>query len=63
MDFLDSLMGGGGQQGGKGNSAAATVFNGYNSRQQTATLLPWIVGGAAVIAIAFALVLISAFRR
>ncbi len=63
MDFLSGLLGGGGQPGGKGNSTAATIFGGYNQGQQFSTALPWLIGGAAVIAIALAMVLIAAIRR
>ncbi len=62
MDF-SSLLGGGGQQQGKGNSTAATIFGGYNSSKQLDTYMPWLIGGAAVIAIAIAAVLIAAVRN
>lgn len=62
MDF-SNLLGGSSQQQGKGNSTAATIFGGYNSSQQTQTIIPWLIGGAAVIALGFVFVLIAAMRR
>lgn len=62
MDF-SSLLGGSSQQQGKGNSTAATIFGGYNSGQQLNTYMPWLIGGAAVVVIAIAFVLIAAIRR
>ena len=63
MDFSSLLGGGNTQPGGKGNSTAATIFGGYNQGNQLSTSMPWLIGGAAVIVIAFAMVLIAALRR
>ena len=66
MDFtslLGGAGGGGGQPQPKASSTAATVFGGFNSNQQLATLAPWLVGGLVIGVIAFAAVLIAALRR
>lgn len=62
MDF-SSILGGGQHEQGKGNSTAATIFGGYNQTQQTSTFTPWLIGGAAVIAIVVGMVLIAAIRK
>ena len=65
MDFSNLLGGGagGGGQQPKASSTAATIFGGYNSNQQLATLAPWLIGGLVVGVIAFAAVLIAAIRK
>jgi len=64
MDFSSLLGGaGGGQPQPKASSTAATIFGGYNSNQQLATLAPWLVGGLVIGVIAIAAVMIAALRR
>ena len=64
MDFSNLLGGGGtGAAQPKASSTAATIFGGYNSNQQLATLAPWLIGGLVVAVIAVAAVLIAAIRR
>jgi len=65
MDFSSLLGGAGGGSAPqpKASSTAATIFGGYNSNQQLATLAPWLIGGLVVAVIAVAAVLISALRR
>jgi hypothetical protein len=63
---LSTLLGGGGLGGApapKASSTAATIFGGYNSNQQLATLAPWLIGGLVIGVIAIAAVLIAAMRR
>ena len=66
MDF-SSLLGGAGGGGGaappKASSTAATIFGGYNSDQQLATLAPWLIGGLVIGVIAVAAVLIAALKK
>lgn len=63
MDLNNLLGGGGAAPAPKSSSTAATIFGGYNSNQQLATLAPWLIGGLVVGVIAFAAVLIAALRR
>jgi hypothetical protein len=64
MDFSNLLGGGGGGAAPpKASSTAATIFGGYNSNQQLATLAPWLIGGLVIAVIAVAAVLISAIRK
>ena len=68
MNYSSLLSGLGGGGGGSGQTSSAkstsnTIFGGYNSTQQLSTALPWIIGGAAFIAIAIAAVLIAALKR
>jgi hypothetical protein len=63
---LSSLLGsagGGGAAQPKASSTAATIFGGYNSNQQLATLAPWLIGGLVIGVIAVAAVLIAAIKR
>jgi hypothetical protein len=64
MNFLEGFGGGGGA--GKtavARSTAQTIFGGYNENQQLATLLPWVIGGAALFMIVIGAVLIAAIRK
>lgn len=61
--FLGSGGGGGGAPPPKSSATAATIFGGYNSNQQLATIAPWLIGGLVVGVIAVAAVLIAALRR
>jgi hypothetical protein len=64
MNYLQGLGGGGGGGGqtSSAKSTAQTIFGGYNSNAQLATIAPWLIGGAAIVAIAIAVVLIAAIR-
>lgn len=57
--------GGGGAAGGKVQSSATAnaVIGGGQETEQLRNMMPWIVGGIAVVAIAFAAVLIAVIRR
>lgn len=64
MDFLQGF-GGGGSGGGKlatSQATAQTIF-GAKDTKELAAALPWLIGGLALVAIAFAAVLIAAVRR
>lgn len=66
MNFLQGGGLGGGGGGGQTSSAKSTsqtIFGGQNTTNQLHTLVPWIVGGAAFVAIAIAAVLIAALKR
>lgn len=63
MDW-SSMMGGGGGGGKVQSSAtASSVIGGGQDTEQLKLMMPWIVGGLAVIVIAFAAVAIAVIRR
>lgn len=55
--------GGGGGGGKTTSSSAASVIGGRNESEQLKTLLPWIVGGLAAVALLVAAVFVSALGR
>jgi hypothetical protein len=64
MDFIPGGLGGGGSgKTATSQSTSQTIFGGYNSNQQLATALPWIIGGAALVVIVIGAVIIAAIRK
>ena len=65
MDFTSLLgrMGGGGAPPPKSSATATSVIGGAQETEQLKTLVPWIVGGLAVVVLAFAAVTIAVLRR
>lgn len=66
MDFTSLLGGAGGGGGGgqpKSSATASSVIGGRQETEQLQTLMPWIIGGIALVFVSIAAVAIAAIRR